>query len=224
MPWELMDISDFFSSITYSMVISAVFNKKKYPRQIGAMLTSLCCKEDILPQGAPTSPTISNIVMKNFDDVIGEWCDKRGISYTRYCDDMTFSSNKPLNYVALKVQGMLLERGFIVNNKKTRFFTNATRQVVTGICVNDKVSVPANYKRELRQELYYVLKYGPTDAIFHGQRKRFIEGGKAQTESYYHYLKGKINYLLQIEPNNNWFIEKEIELDDKMFWLSRKTT
>ena len=63
-----MDLSDFFGSIRFDMVYSAAFNTKFFPKQIGTVLTTLCCKDDALPQGAPTSPAISNLVMKQFDD------------------------------------------------------------------------------------------------------------------------------------------------------------
>ncbi len=92
----------FFGSITYLQVISSAFNSKMYPAQIGAILTSLCCKDDVLPQGAPTSSALSNIVMKNFDDILGNWCREKYITYTRYCDDLTFSADIPLQKYLLQ--------------------------------------------------------------------------------------------------------------------------
>ena len=151
------------------------------------LLTSLCCYKGALPQGAPTSPALSNLVMRNFDNNIGRWCDKRGIAYTRYCDDMTFSSDKPLYHVYQKVQKMLADMGFELNEKKTRFVTNASRQSVTGLTVNEKVAVSRDYKRRVRQEVYYALKFRETGDA---EKRRLI---------------GKISYILQIEPGNTQF-------------------
>lgn len=200
-----MDITDFFGSINFTKVYSAVFNTTRYPKQIGAMLTTLCCYREFLPQGAPTSPTISNIVMKSFDDYIGEWCSRRGVAYTRYCDDMTFSSDKPLYYVYKKVSRLLAEMGFEVNESKTHFVSSSSRQSVTGLTVNDKLSVNKQTRRALRQELYYVMKFGLKDALTHSHDERFFINGKPDTERYRSYLIGKISYILQVDPENEWF-------------------
>ena len=91
-----LDITDFFGSITFEQVQRTAFNTRYVSRQVGYLLTSLCCKDDSLPQGASTSPALSNIVMYRFDNYIGHWCSQRQIAYTRYCDDMTFSADRPL--------------------------------------------------------------------------------------------------------------------------------
>jgi retron-type reverse transcriptase len=189
-----MDVTDFFGSITFDQVYNAAFNTKLYPKQIGYMLTCLCCHKDVLPQGAPTSPAVSNLVMKHFDDTIGAWCNKRGIAYTRYCDDMTFSADKPLYAVYEKARSMLENIGMELNEKKTCFVSHGARQAVTGLVVNEKVSVPREYKRKVRQELYYLYKYG-------------AEICRIQT------LIGKIRYIISVEKNNNIFIN---ELDRLM--------
>ena len=181
------DISDFFGSIRFEQVYAATFNTKHFPKQVGVLLTSLCCYKGVLPQGAPTSPALSNIVMRNFDDNIGKWCKERGIAYTRYSDDMTFSSDKPLYHVYQKVKSMLEESGFKLNEKKTHFVTNASRQSVTGLTVNEKIAVSREYKRCVRQEVYYALKFRE---ISEEEKSRII---------------GKISYILQIEPDNVQF-------------------
>lgn len=210
-----MDITDFFGSITYLQVISAAFNSNRFPPQIGAMLTSLCCLDDVLPQGAPTSPMLSNIVMKNFDDIIGNWCKEHNISYTRYCDDLTFSADKPLYNVYLKVKNMLEKRGFEINESKTKFISNSSSQRVTGLTVNEKVTIPREYKRELRQELYYVLKFGFAENILRNNKLEYLKSEVADIHSYYNHLHGKILYILQVEPENKWFIKAGEELEEK---------
>lgn len=202
-----MDLTDFFSSIRFDMIYSKVFNTNYFPSQIGVMLTTLVCKDDVLPQGAPTSPAISNIIMASFDKLIGEWCSKRKISYSRYCDDLTFSGDVPLYGVFRKAKSLLEEMGFEVNENKTRFITASDRQIVTGLTVNEKVSVPSDYKRKLRQEVYYVLKHGIVNTVFFTENEDFITDGFVDKDKYFQCLIGKVNYVLQIEPDNKFFSE-----------------
>lgn len=200
-----LDITDFFAGITSDRVYSAVFNTRYFPKFIGYILTSLCCRNYSLPQGAPTSPAISNIVMRNFDCYIGSWCEKHAIHYTRYCDDLTFSSDKPLFHVYKKAESFLEKMGFQLNESKTHFAVESGRQCVTGLIVNEKLSVPAEYKRKLRAEIFYALKYGLADCISHCKMQDFIMDGKPDEIKYFHYLLGRLNFVLSIEPSNKWF-------------------
>lgn len=88
-----LDIKSFFDNIDFLTVYSTVFGLDEMPKQIGILLTSLCCYYDTLPQGAPTSAYISNLVLKDFDETLGTWCEKKNIEYSRYSDDMTFSGD-----------------------------------------------------------------------------------------------------------------------------------
>ena len=204
-----MDICDFFGSITFGKVLSSVFPSTRYPKHVGVMLTAICCKGSVLPQGAPTSPAISNIVMNSFDNTLGKWCNKHGITYTRYCDDLTFSANTPLADLYLRAEDMLLRWGFTVNHNKTHFILNSSRQSVTGLVVNQKVTVPSSYKRELRQELYYTLKFGPDDAV---KRSDIAKKRHLDASQYLQCLLGRVGYVLQIEPQNAWFIQARKQL------------
>ena len=202
-----MDITDFFDSISFEQVYCAAFNTRYFPKHIGVILTNLCCRNDSLPQGAPTSPAISNIVMKNFDNNVGKWCEERGISYTRYCDDLTFSSDKPLYHLYVKVKKMLYNMNFEVNENKTRFVTSASRQSVTGITVNQKLTVSREYKRELRQKIYYVLKFGVKSSLAYETNGFLGDDVNAAATHMLNVLIGKINYLLSVEKGegNNYF-------------------
>lgn len=202
-----LDISDFFGSITFEQVYAAAFNSRYFPRQIGVMLTELCCCKGRLPQGAPTSPALSNQVMEQFDTYIGAWCRTRGIAYTRYCDDITFSADFPLLFVYAKAKTMLEDMGFTVNEKKTHLISAASRQTVTGLTVNKKLSVPRDYKRRLRQEVYYALRFGAADSAAH-------IGGTfaAKPVRYWQQLLGQVQYVLHIEPDNVWFQQAQKRL------------
>lgn len=207
-----LDITDFFGSIDLWQVYTSAFNTRYFPKHIGCILATLCCKDGSLPQGASSSPALSNIVMRNFDNNIGKWCKKNDIAYTRYCDDMTFSSDKPLYSVYRKAKSMLNEMGFEINENKTHFVTNANRQSVTGLTVNKKVAVSADYKRKLRQDIYYALKFGFSDSIIRSGKNKFITESSADAYGYYCHLVGRVRYVLQIEPQNEWFNNALIQL------------
>ncbi len=209
-----LDITDFFGSIGFEQIYGRVFNSRNFPPHIGIILTKLCCYKGALPQGAPTSPMLSNLVMYRFDENLGAWCKARRITYTRYCDDMTFSSDKPLYPVYQKVKNMLMSSGFELNEKKTLFVTNSGRQSVTGITVNEKLSVSKDYKRKLRQEVFYAIKFGLENSLFRTDNREFFEGFLPDVNRYKNHLVGRVNYVLQIEPQNIWFRDAKEKLLD----------
>lgn len=190
-----MDIRKFFDYINYPMVKNRVFYDNKYSEANRILLTRLCIYRGSVPQGAPTSPFISNIILRDFDNRVGEWCKQRSINYTRYCDDMTFSGEFDDFEVKEYIRHQLRCEGFYVNDKKTIVLHDGQRKQVTGIVVNEKLSIPANYKREIRQEIYYCKKYGVSD---HLNRTRI----ELLEKEYCNNLLGRINYLLSIEPEN----------------------
>lgn len=200
-----LDITDFFGSIQFAQVYHSAFCTPYFPKQVGVLLTRLCCWKGVLPQGAPTSPALSNLVMKDFDTHLGDWCQRHAIAYTRYCDDMTFSADRPLYMVYQKVQTMLERMGFSLNEDKTCFVTRASRQSVTGLTVNETVSVSRPYKRRLRQELYYAQKFGLEDSLRHTQRGEFFTGDTPDVERYGNHLLGQVGFVLQVEGENRWF-------------------
>ena len=190
-----LDILHFFDSIRYSDVKDKVFPAEIYAENIRILLAMLCYYKDFLPQGAPTSPAITNILMYDFDELVGQWCRERGISYTRYCDDMTFSGDFDPMEVLRFVRLELKEMGFLLNEQKTKIQCPGQQQTVTGIVVNEKLSIPANYRRKLRQELYYCKKFGIQEHLHK-------IGLEISANSYRMQLLGKVNYVLQVHPDD----------------------
>jgi len=207
-----MDLSDFFGHITSSMLKDSAFSSMHCTEEIADVLTRLCTRNGVLPQGAPTSPALSNIVMKSFDDSMGRWCRSRSISYTRYSDDLTFSSDLPLYPAYRKACSTLKSMGFEVNSGKTHFITSAGRQQVTGIVVNDKLGIPSDYRRKLRQELYYVLKFGAED-VFLRSGDRQAEPGLALS-TYLMRLMGRTEYVLQYLAGDAFFLDARYKLSE----------
>ena len=199
-----LDILHFFDSISYSAVKEYVFTGERFSEPIRILLTMLCYYGDILPQGAPSSPAITNIVMFDFDETVGAWCEDRKISYTRYCDDMTFSGDFDEKEVIDFVKQELSKKRLLLNYKKTSVANSYQRQAVTGIVVNRKPNISAEYRRKLRQEIYYCKKYGISEHV------KCI--GEADETKYLLSLLGKISYVLQVRKN-------DIALRDDQKWL-----
>ncbi len=190
-----LDIEKFFDNIRYSTVKERVFPPEKYSESLRVLLSMLCYCGDSLPQGAPTSPAITNIIMYEFDEKIGEWCGEHGIAYTRYCDDMTFSGEFDAAQVIALVSAELKGMGLRLNKRKTAVIPASKRQTVTGVVVNGKLNVSAEYKRKIRQEVFYCQRFGIEE---HMKRSGIL----LTREQYVAKLLGKIRYVIHICPDD----------------------
>ena len=206
-----LDIEGFFDHILYSRVKDTVFYEEKYSESIRILLTMLCYYNDSLPQGAPTSLAITNIIMYDFDETVGAFCNEKNIAYTRYCDDMTFSGCFDEREIISFVKGELRKLGLFLKNRKTAVISASKRQVVTGIVVNEKMNVTKDYKKTIRQEIYYIKKFGLDEHL-----KRL---GISDKQQYVLSLKGRIAFVLQTIPNNCEFIEYKNFLDSIRIWI-----
>ena len=204
-----LDIRHFFDRIIYPDVKDKVFPIDQYSESNRILLAILCSFHGSLPQGAPTSPGISNIIMKSFDDTVSEWCMVQQIHYTRYCDDMTFSGDFEPPAVAFFVEGELRKRGFFLNRKKTVAVKDGQKKTVTGIVVNEKMNVSSDYRRKIRQEMHYCMKYGISAHLFR-------IGNAMDEKQYLQNLLGRVNYVLAVTPVNEEFVKyKEWLLENK---------
>lgn len=192
-----LDIEGFFDNIIYSRVKETVFCKEKYSEPIRILLTMLCYYKESLPQGAPSSPAITNIIMYDFDEKIGAYCSAKDISYTRYCDDMTFSGSFDEKEIITLVKTELQKLGLFLKNRKTAVINCKKRQTVTGIVVNEKINLAKEYKKKIRQEIYYIKKFGVES---HAKNQ-----GISDISGYLMSLKGKIAFVLQTCRQNSEF-------------------
>ncbi len=204
-----LDIKDFFPSINFNMVYNTCFNETLYPRKLGILLTNICMYNNELPQGTPTAAYISNIILRSFDEKIGNYCDNLNISYTRYSDDLTFSGDFNVQEIISLVKDELRKYHFKLNYDKIKVIRNNNRQIVTGIVVNKKLSIKREYKKKIRQEIYYINKYGIDSHL----KKLNIDN----KNKYLHSLKGKVNFVLQVENNNEEFKKYQIYIDNLLF-------
>ena len=153
--WNI-DLKDFFPSINQSQV-TGLFSQLGFPHQASYFLSGLCCLRGKLPQGAPTSPAIANLILFPTDTEIGTLARRNRIIYTRYADDLTFSGTHPISDEFRREVGVLIESaGFRINKSKSRLMGPRCRREVTGLVVNRKVSIPRETRRKLRARFHRV--------------------------------------------------------------------
>lgn len=154
-----MDIKDFFPSISQKQVFQALYYVG-YSKNVSFYLSKLLTKNSILPQGSPASPMVSNIVARRLDNRLRKVSACFGATYTRYADDLTFSGDSNIKQLIPIVEEIVEDEEFHINKNKTRYAHYYQRQEVTGLIVNRGVSVPKNYIKSIKKEIYYCKKYG----------------------------------------------------------------
>jgi retron-type reverse transcriptase len=150
-----IDLEDFFPSIKINQVWS-VFRTVGYSAKISATLASMCCFQGRLPQGAPTSPKLANLVSLRLDRRLLGFVGKKSIVYTRYADDLTFSGLSVSKLVACFhfIRFIVDSEGFKINEDKTRLAGPARQHRITGLVLNDEnVGIGRKKLKKLRAEI-----------------------------------------------------------------------
>lgn len=155
-----IDIENYFGSIKINS-IQSLLKKTGFTGALSRIISKLVTLDDALPQGAPTSPIISNAFLFKFDEVISKWCESHQCIYTRYADDLTISGmEKSLVLRCIDRAETLLNRyGLRLNAKKTRIQSQGSRQTVTGLTVND-IAQPSREQRRLIRAMLHNYKTG----------------------------------------------------------------
>jgi retron-type reverse transcriptase len=215
-----MDLEGFFPSITFPRVRS-VFHRLGYSPAVATVLALLCTecpRRQVeydgkpyfvatgprgLPQGACTSPGLSNQVARRLDKRLGGLAGKLGLTYTRYADDLTFSGGKDLNervgYLMARVRHIAAEEGFAVNHQKSRVLRQSAAQRVTGLVVNDRPGVGRKEVRRLR-------------AILHKARAEGLERqNRDGRPDFLAWLRGKIAYVGMARPEVGSRLRAELD-------------
>lgn len=188
-----IDIKDYFKSICFKQVHS-FFRAIGYSNQVAVTLANICILNNGLPQGAPTSPMLSNLITKRLDKRIASFTSQHGIRYTRYADDLTFSGEFEEGLIINFTREVLESEGFLINEKKTRLRKQNQQQEVTGIVVNEKLQASRNYRRTFRQKMHYIKQYGIESHIT-------VLGIQDKMQYLYHLL-GTANFILSVNPND----------------------
>ncbi|NLX66483.1 MAG: RNA-directed DNA polymerase [Bacteroidales bacterium] len=212
-----MDLKDFFHSFDRNRVkmgfMYEPFNLNGDKEPLAFLLASLCThpfevdgeEKTVLPQGSPTSPTLTNILCKKLDRRLTGLANRFGATYTRYADDITFSS--PHNIYTDEAFNNELKRiieddqKLVINPKKTRLQKAGYRQEATGLIVNDKVNVRRRYNKQIRMWLYYWEKYGYEKAEQIFKRDYIADKGhvKKMNARLINVLDGKLEFLKMVK-------------------------
>jgi len=214
------DLTDFFPTIHFYRVVGlfarlgytvgdARFRSSDDAQGIAPILARLCCytpdpqkwRNALVPQGAPTSPALSNLVCRRLDARLTGLATRNAGVYTRYADDLTFSfKSKELNIGRFRwwVDQICHQEGFFVNQRKFRVIRASQRQVVTGIVVNDELRVPRDERRRFR-------------AILHNCKKLGVASQSRGHPRFGDYLRGFASYIHMVHPEEGMELLREIE-------------
>lgn len=215
-----IDLKDFFPSIPQARVWARLqLPPFKFSQEIANVVAGLCCHfnaegtDCVLPQGAPTSPLLTNAVCDTMDRRMRGVAKRFGLHYSRYADDMTFSSmhNHGVHYededreFRKEIKRIIEDQGFKMNEKKTRLLRDGQRQEVTGLTVNSIVNVSRKYISDLRWIINVWEKEGYAKAysLFYPKYKKekgYIKKGEPIMENV---ISGKLNYLKMVRGAGN---------------------
>jgi len=196
-----IDLKDFFPSISAFRVkelfMSPLFD---YSEQIATALALLTTYEGNLPIGAPTSPVISNFICKQLDTDLIDFASRNQLSYSRYADDLTFSSNSKIEKeTILGIRELIEQNKFKVNEKKFRLQTSNRKQTVTGITVNEKPNVDRKLLKKIRAMLFDWKKRGLLLATYaHFPYSNYGKDIDKLQKQFKNRLSGYINFVGQV--------------------------
>jgi len=230
-----IDLTKFFETINENRIY-AIFKRLGYHTNLAVDFAKICTclipptyfktfntlerslfknifekKIAVLPQGAPTSPALSNLVCENLDKRLNGLAMVQNVNFSRYADDLTFSGKKNDIPRLSIIKKIIQQENFYINWKKVKRYKSGQRQMVTGLLVNDnKVRIPKKFKKEIYRHLHFCSKYGAKQHFdylknYHGIDKGF------QKE----WLFGKICYVKAIEPEE---ASKMIGIFNKIEW------
>ena len=227
-----IDLKDFFPSIDQARIWGRLkkppfnLNEDQKRLNLANIIASLCCHEmeverldnkgvfvkvlkSVLPQGAPTSPTLSNIICERLDIRLSGVAKRFGLKYSRYADDITFSSmhnvyQKDSEFLT-EISRIITDQNFHIKKSKTRLQKQGFRQEVTGLIVNEKPNVNKRYISELRMWIYYWEQYGYEKARSFFKPRYIADKGhvKTRTPSLESVIAGKLDYLKMIKGADN---------------------
>lgn len=246
-----IDLQDFFPSINFGRT-RGVLMAHPYNRNpaVATILAQICCFDNKLPQGAPTSPVISNMVCAKMDAQLLRLAKKYSCTYTRYADDLTFSTTRRKFTPAIctlaprtkevtlgeELQGIITSNTFQVNTKKLRLLPSHSRQIVTGLITTKFPNVTREYISQIRAMLHAWETHGLPSAEqhFHERHYQKYRAPTTKLPSFTRVLEGKIAFLGHVRgPANHAYLKFRDQLhklaphlkkglEPKVHWLPFK--
>ncbi|GAA0370428.1 hypothetical protein GCM10009092_38400 [Bowmanella denitrificans] len=209
-----MDLENFFPNVKASHVYN-IFHSVGYNQKVSAIFTNICTFKGGLPQGAPTSPKLANLVCAKLDSRLHGYAGPKGIVYTRYADDLTLSAQTPQKiYKAKQFIGTIIsDEGFSLNKEKTKISGTQRQKKVTGLIVSENnLGIGRKKYREIRSKIHY---------LFEGKSTEYdhVNGLMAFTYSVdrkaYKRIHTYINKLKSIYPQSEAFKKLAPEIESK---------
>ncbi|MDJ0581105.1 reverse transcriptase domain-containing protein, partial [Crocosphaera sp.] len=196
---------------------------------VATVLAQICCHNNQLPQGAPTSPIVTNMICAKMDSQLQRLAKQYKATYTRYADDITFSTTLPkfpqtLAYIVTEedkdklvlgdtLLNIIIENGFKVNEQKIRLQTRGNHQSVTGLTTNEFPNVDRNYVRKIRAMLHAWAKFG-LEAAEKEYQEKYDNKGRSSIKSkptFQQVLRGKIEFIGMVKGKDDSIYLKYLE-------------
>lgn len=217
-----VDLKDFFPSINFGRVRGLFMaTPYKLPAEVATVIAQICCHDNELPQGAPTSPVISNILCAKMDSNLQRLAREFNCFYSRYADDLTFSTrlaefpkelanrkkdgDKQTVIVGPKLKKVIIENGFEINQLKVRLHFKYDRQEVTGLVVNEFTNVRRTYVRQIRAMLHS-WKCDGLDGAQQKFEEKYHLGNRHASKEVPHFeemVRGKLEFLRSVRGDGN---------------------
>ena len=214
-PW-IVDENDILGSLSYNLSRAGIAD----------LIAKICCTEleverknqngewlkvlrNVIPQGAPTSPIISNIICQRLDYLLSGVAKRFGLKYSRYADDITFSSMHNVyqqdSEFLMELHRIIAEQGFHIKETKTRLQKDGYRKEVTGLLVNEKVNVQKRYIKQLRMWLYYWERFGYEKASGFFLQQYILDNRNVKKvyPNMENVIAGKLDYLKMVKGADN---------------------
>lgn len=212
-----VDLADFFASMNFGRVRGFFIKDKEFSLHpdVATVLAQIACDGVALPQGSPCSPVVSNLVGRILDRRLAHLVSKCRCVYTRYVDDLTFSTNRrdfPQEIAVLRedhqskwevgdeLKALITSSGFTINSEKTRMQYRDSRQDVTGLVVNERVNVRCEYRHEVRAMVHRLITTGK----FEIDGKSVVAGKlvSVRRQGALPELEGRLNFIRAIDEHN----------------------
>lgn len=223
--WVLnLDIHDFFGSINFGRVRGTFIKDKCFQLhpKVATLIAQIACHNNSLPQGSPCSPIISNMIARSMDLRLIDVANKFGLRYTRYADDLTFSTRKdefPRDVarksnpeeshswlISSKLKKVIESSGFSENPHKTRLQYFKSRQEVTGLVVNKRVNVPREYRKKVRAMVNSLVSTGTYKLDAAAEAR--VKNKSAKNVDPLKQLQGMLGFIDWIDLRTNGGISK----------------
>lgn len=212
-----IDLKDFFPTITYTRVMKSLL-ELGFNEEVSDIISRLCTIpmwdeqkqmfRNALPQGSPASPLLSNIVCTSLDKRLSALAQRHGVTYSRYADDITFSSNHSVysknGQFFKELEDIVRALGFKINEKKTRLQKKGSRQEVTGLIVGEKVNTYRQFTKNLRAAVFHAETNGCTPHDFNN-------------------IMGRVSYLAMVKGPDDPLVKKfrarisKVYIENKQF-------